>query len=257
MALLEMKYYSEALRQGVTVNVILPERAKGMIGLQGKAPVGEYKTLYLLHGLSDDESIWMRRTSIERYATTYGVAVVMPGVGRSWYTDTAYGEKYFTFITRELPSVCRGYFKGMSERPEDTCVAGLSMGGYGALKAALCCPEVFGACGCLSAAFDITREGREVDLDAWRGIFDMQMQSPAELKGSQHDVYALAEQAERFPRLYIWCGTEDTLLPANRKMRELLENKGVTFAYRESEGNHSWQWWDKHIVDILEYWLHE
>ena len=126
MAFLELHYHSDALRIGVTVNVILPEKAKTLIGMNADG-ADTYKTLYLFHGLSDDHSIWMRRTSIERYAADYGIAVVMPSVNRSWYTDTVYGAKYFTFVTEELPRVCRSYFRGMSDKREDNMVAGLSM----------------------------------------------------------------------------------------------------------------------------------
>ena len=90
MAFLELNYHSDALGMGVSVNVVLPEKAKTLIGMTADGAASPtYKTLYLLHGLSDDHSIWMRRTSIERYAADYGIAVVMPSVARSWYTDTA------------------------------------------------------------------------------------------------------------------------------------------------------------------------
>ena len=151
MAFLELHYHSDALRIGVTVNVILPEKAKTVIGI--KADGGEtYKTLYLFHGLSDDHSIWMRRTSIERYAADHGIAVVMPSVNRCWYTDTAYGANYFTFVTEELPNVCRSYFRGMSDRREDNLVAGLSMGGRESLYIGLSMPETFGYIGAFTPA---------------------------------------------------------------------------------------------------------
>ena len=149
MALLELNYYSEALQSYTVVNVILPECPRKGPGV-GMIPAGTYRTLYLLHGLHGNQNDWLRRTGIERYAEKYDLAVVMPGVNNSWYADTCYGAGYFTFITRELPEVCRGYFKGMSDKREDNFIAGLSMGGYGALKAALTCPETFGHCAALS-----------------------------------------------------------------------------------------------------------
>ena len=135
MAFLELNYYSESLRRRVTVNVLLPEIDKKADGV-GAPDCESYKTLYLFHGLTGNRSDWIRKSSIERYAEKYKIAVVMPEVGRSWYTDTAYGENNFTFVTEELPKVCRSYFKGMSSKREDNFVAGLSMGGYGAVKAA-------------------------------------------------------------------------------------------------------------------------
>ena len=258
MAFIELHYHSDALKTAVTVNVLLPEKAKTLIGMDGtESPT--FKTLYLLHGLSDDQTIWMRRTSIERYAIERGIAVVMPNVGRSWYTDTAYGGNYFTFVTEELPRVCRGYFKGMSDKREDTLIAGLSMGGYGAIKAALRCPEKYGACGSLSGAFDISAARRLVRIDEWRGIFDFDMQDPAELDGTIHDIFMLAERNKAegipFPEMYLWCGLSDNLLPVNQCFRNLLEQLEVPHLYEESEGNHSWKWWDLHIQSGLEWIL--
>lgn len=258
MAFFEFHYHSDALKTAVTVNVLLPEKAKTLIGMDGTENT-KYKTLYLLHGLSDDQTIWMRRTSIERYAIERGIAVVMPNVGRSWYTDTAYGAAYFTFVTEELPHVCQHYFRGISDQREDTFIAGLSMGGYGAIKLALRCPEVYGGCASLSGAFDISAARRLAQLSEWQGIFDFGMTDPSELNGTQHDVYALAERNRRekipFPKMYIWCGESDGLLQANRRLHNLLEQLQVSHRYEESEGNHSWKWWDLHIQSAMDYLL--
>ena len=258
MAFFQMNYHSDALRMGVSVNVILPEKAKTVIGMcaDGK---DTYKTLYLLHGLSDDHSIWMRRTSIERYASEHGIAVVMPCVARSWYVDTAYGMKYFTFITEELPRVCRGFFKGMSDKREDNFIAGLSMGGYGALKAALTYPEKFGGCASLSGALDFASRLRLNILDEMKGIFGADFNNVSDIQNTKHDIAYLAKeckaQGTELPKIYMWCGTEDFLIEANREYDKLLCDLGIDHAYEESEGNHSWKWWDMHIQDALNYLL--
>ena len=261
MAFFEMHYHSDALKMGVTVNVILPEKAKTLIGMTAEGS-STYKTLYLFHGLSDDHSIWMRRTSIERYAADYGIAVVMPSVGRSWYTDTVTGANYLTFVTRELPDVCRSYFRGMSDKREDTLVAGLSMGGYGAIKAALTCPDRFGACASLSGALDIASfSGRDDLKDEWRGIFGFGLNEASELRGTRHDLFALAQKSKQeelpLPKLYMWCGTEDFLLEHNRGFEALLTQLDIPHRYEESEGNHSWKWWDLHIRSALDYLLNQ
>lgn len=254
MAFLELHFHAESLGMEVAVNVILPEIAKKQ-SETGKDM--SYKTMYLFHGLSDDYSMWMRRTSIERYATEYGIAVVMPSVARSWYTDTISNSKYFTFVTKELPDVCRSYFRGMSHKREDTIVAGLSMGGYGAIKAALSCPERFGYCASLSGALDLSE--RSDYMDDWRGIFDYQLKSPLELKDTQHDVFAIArknyETEIPFPRLYMWCGESDSFYKCNRRFHAMLDEFGVEHLYEESEGGHSWPWWDQHIQSALKYLL--
>ena len=259
MAFLEFHYYSKALDKTVAVNAILPERTKAdpVAGI----PDGLYKTLYLFHGLTSDYTAWMRRSNIERYAAEYNIAVVMPDVARSWYSNTQYGMNYFTFVADELPEVCRGYFKDMSDKREDNYVAGLSMGGYGALKAALLRPECFGGCASLSGSLDITRRGRTYNLPEWRSIFDFRMEHPSELEGTEHDLWAVARKNAAvglpFPRLYLWCGTEDVLIKTNREYRDLLTELGVDHRFEESEGDHSWQWWDLHIQDALRYLLKE
>ena len=260
MAFFQMNYHSDALGMGVSVNVILPETAKTLIGMKSEGE-GTYKTLYLLHGLSDDHTIWMRRTSIERYAAEYGIAVVMPSVTRSWYTDTAYGAKYFTFVSRELPNVCQGFFRGMSQKREDNLIAGLSMGGYGAVKVALSCPERFGSCASLSGTLDIADTTRNRPMDEWSGIFGYDMQSVGELKGTQHDLFALAQNlvasGRPFPKTYIWCGENDHNLTYSARFAQLLSALNVEHQYEASEGDHSWKWWDLHIQDALRYLLAE
>ena len=257
MAFLQMNYHSDALGMGVSVNVLLPEAAKSAIGIRGGCDE-HYKTLYLLHGLSDDHTIWMRRTSIERYAAEHKIAVVMPCVARSWYTDTAYGAKYLTFVACELPDVCRSFFRGMSDRREDTLIAGLSMGGYGAIKAALTYPERFGGAASLSGTLDIADESRKRPMDEWRGIFGFDMQSVGELKGTQHDLFHLASDCiaagKPFPRTYLWCGTNDRS-DYTERFHAMLQENGIEHCCEISEGDHSWPWWDLHIRDAMRYLL--
>lgn len=255
MAFVEMTFRSHALKMNVPVNVILPETASN--APEAGAPVGTYKTLYLLHGLSGNHMDWMRKTSIERYAADYGIAVVMPEVARTWYTDTAYDANYFTFITQELPAVCRSYFKGMTDRREDNLIAGLSMGGYGAIKAALTYPELYCGCAALSGSLDITRKGRPYSLAEWQSIFGFDLESADALAGSKHDVFTLAKQNHEsnkpFPKLYLWCGTEDSLIAVNRSFHGYLDGLGVSHRFDESQGDHTWKWWDLHIQPALAY----
>ena len=249
MAFLEMKFYSEELKKQTLVNVILPDAKK-------RSEIPTIRTLYLLHGLSDNHSAWRNNSNIEKYAHEYGIAVVMPDVGRFWYTDTVFGEKYFTYLTEELPRACKMYF-GLSDKREDNFIAGLSMGGYGAVKAAMWCPEKYAGCVSLSGSLDITRKGRACDLPLWRAIFNPFMESPLELEGTQFDLFHVAREnsknGKEFPKMFIWCGTEDSLITPNRDFSKLLCELGVEHKYLESEGDHSWKWWDLHIRDGLKF----
>lgn len=245
MIYLQMHLHSKTLKKSVELNVLLPQNINGE----------SYKTLWLLHGLTDDHTAWMRFSSIERYAEQAGIAVVMPNADRSWYTNTAYDAKYKTFITHELPDLLRSHFKGMSDKREDNIIGGLSMGGYGAVKLALLHPEKYGACISLSGSFDITRKNRPVNINEWRSIFGFETESPDELGGGEHDLFAIAERfaesGATTPKMYMWCGTEDHLIDLNHRFHEHLNTLGIDHKYEYSEGNHSWKWWDMHIQSGL------
>lgn len=247
--------HSLALEREVNFFVILPEDTKGLIGMAGGS-AAQCPTLYLLHGMSDDHSIWLRRTSIERYAAEKGVAVVMPCADLSYYTDMAMGEKFWQFIAKELPALCRSLFPQLSPRREDTFVAGLSMGGYGALKCGLRASETFSCAAGLSSVADIARHVlRDANRKAyWQDIFGDLRQ----ISGSFNDLFAAADDMARGAALpakfYMWCGTEDFLYDENVRLRDHMREAGLDLTYEESPGNHAWKYWDEKIQTVLN-WL--
>jgi S-formylglutathione hydrolase FrmB len=244
MALLQVEFFSYSLGRAVAMNVILPQGRK--------APL---PTLYLLHGLSDNHTIWTRRTSIERYADKYPLAVVMPDGGRSFYTDMDQGDKYFTFISKELPEVCETFFP-LSKKREDRFAAGLSMGGYGAMKLGLALPHRYAAVASLSGSMDmgprlLTQQPEEFQKELIR-IFG----SPEKFHGSVNDLFSLARKLakhpEKAPKIYAACGTEDFLLEANRAFRDEF-GKALGVTYEESPGTHEWGFWDAYIQKVLAF----
>lgn len=257
MALLHVNFFSDTLGMCMNMDVILPQKANGQIGVDSAAG-DTFPTLYLLHGMSDDHTIWQRRTSIERYVSDMNLAVVMPSTHLGFYTDMAHGHRYFTYITKELPAICRSFFRGMSGKREDTFVAGLSMGGYGAFKMALGAPETFCAGASLSGALDVASMAYSYIYDEkpayWNDIFGSQ----AEIKGSDNDLLALADRLKQsgrpLPKLYAWCGTEDFLYQYNLNARDRLNALGYELTYEESPGDHQWRYWDEKIQAVLK-WL--
>ena len=258
LALLHVDFFSDALGMCAEMDVILPERARGQIGMNGAATNEKYPTLYLLHGMSDDHTIWQRRTSIERYVSDLGLAVVMPSTHLGWYTDMYRGHNYWTYISKELPAICRSFFPNMSDRREDTFAAGLSMGGYGAMKCGLCAPETFSKVASLSGGLDAASicENNKVRVDntLWEDIF-----GPADkVRGSFNDLFAQAEKLSASdgpkPDIFMWCGTEDFLYEQNTAMRDHLNKLGFNLHYEESPGDHQWKYWDEKIQTVLK-WL--
>ncbi len=257
MALMHVDFFSNVLGMCVQMDVILPQKTAGQIGMEGAA--GEsFPTLYLLHGMSDDHTIWQRRTSIERYVADKNLAVVMPSTGLGWYTDTTYGLRYQTYISQELPAICRSFFKGMSDKREDTFVAGLSMGGYGAFKAAFTAPETFGKAASLSGALDLPTSAltRATEtMPYWEGIFGPLSQ----VENSKNDLAHLAAGCKArgadIPKLYACCGTEDFLFQNNRNFLAKMDKLDIPVTWTQGPGVHNWDYWDQEIQPILAWLL--
>lgn len=252
MALIQIKFMSETLGRQTEILVAIPQKStQGQIGVKNNAEAEKYKTLLLLHGLSDDNSIWERRTSIERYATERGIAVVMPSGERGFYTDCKYGDKYFTFISKEVLQVAREYLP-LSCKREDTFVAGNSMGGYGALKIALKSPESYSAAIGLSSVADIEKFMNEYTPDLKKLIFG-EGRVPAD-----EDLFALAKSCESNPlrpRIYLYEGRQDFMCEENCRLKGLLEDLDYDFTYAEDDGAHNWESWDKNIQTALAWLL--
>jgi putative tributyrin esterase len=254
VAHLRVDFFSDSLSLSTSMTVLLPQRTTTQIGMAGASSDGPPPVLYLLHGLSDDDTIWLRRTSIERYVAPLGLAVVMPQVHRSFYADEHYGGRYWTFLSEELPSLVSSWFR-VSERREDTFVAGLSMGGYGALKWALRQPDRFAAAASLSGALDIVGRHsgpvREEDPRLFERVYGDR--SPA---GSDDDLLASVARADpdALPALYVCCGEQDELVDGNRAFLDACGAAAVPVTTSFGPGAHDWAYWDSTVQDVLA-WL--
>lgn len=221
------------------MNVILPD--------QGKGP---FPVFYLLHGLSDDYSIWHRRTRIEAYVASRGVIVVMPDGYRGFYTNANEGPAYFDYMTKDLVDCVDRIFPTRRSR-NGRCVGGLSMGGYGALRMALGRPDLFASATSHSGAL-LVASGAKSSLQGpeLNRIFG---RKPA---GSDHDLLELARRCKKagtLPKIRIDCGTEDFLLEHNRQYHQHLDKMGIAHEYQEFPGNHNWDYWDLHVREALDF----
>lgn len=257
MATARCVFFSNALGKHTSVNVIFPQPDAQHIGSESeaKSKSGKFKVLYLLHGLSDDESIWSRMTSIERHVQGKNLIVVMPNADRSFYVNMQNGGRYWDYIAEELPVLIKSTFP-VSDLREDSFVCGLSMGGYGALKWGLKQPEKFaGACG-LSSVADIKDFYKLLPPD-----FIPEMErifGPIDkLRESKEDLFYLAEEYAKMEnpktRFLQVCGTEDFLYGENIRFKEHCQKLGLDFEYVEDAGAHTWAFWDKHIQTALKF----
>jgi putative tributyrin esterase len=243
MAVATLNYYSPSLDKQTTCNVIIPE----VPGHDGPYPV-----YYLLHGLSDDYSIWQRKTSLGRYVQMLPLIVVMPDGGRGFYCDAHEGYAHESAIVKDLISFVDRTFHTIPEK-SGRAIGGLSMGGYGAIKLALKFPELFASANGHSGAYGFGHGLWREEQPEFRRIIG------PEKTGGPNDCFALAERFRastnraRMPALRIDCGTSDFLLDQNRAFHSHLQELGIPHDYLEAPGAHDWSYWDKHVQSALRF----
>ena len=261
MILNKCNFFSKTLCNHVDVDVLIPSMPdndcvktdlEDIYSSDKKWPV-----LYLLHGALDDHSCWLRHTCIERYAEEAGMAVVMPSGQNGFYTNAKYGLNYFDFVTKELPLFIRSVFN-VSKLREDTYIAGPSMGGYGATKCALRCPEQYAAFADLSGAVDpIELEPKMIAMGFGFFRYDLIWGGVEKMRGTDDDVYYLSRSLKDSaikPEAFIYCGLEDEANHGmNLRLYESLTENGFTASFKDGHGLHDWIYWDKCIKDFLSH----
>jgi putative tributyrin esterase len=244
MALLRIDHTPETVKVNLPLNIILPDP-----GNMAGVPVAKRKVLYLLHGLSEDASAWQRYSSIEALAEDYGLVVIMPSAGRSFYIDQPNGQRYFSYLTEELPRYLADVF-GLAPSREDTFIAGSSMGGYGAFKAALLHPGLYGAAASFSGVLSLDVL-RMLPDDSRREEFPWLFGDLEKLPGSEHDpavwLRSAAQNPSALPRLFITCGRQEDLYPLSGMFYSACQTLGVQVEYHEEDGGHDWSNWDRQI----------
>lgn len=259
MILSHCNFYSKALENHVDVNVLLPTMTdndyffKTYDEIYGERKVG---VLYLLHGALDDYTMWIRHTNIEQYAEEAGIAVVMPSGQNGFYSNALYGLKYFDYITEELPRMIEYTFP-VSGKREDRFIAGPSMGGYGASKCALACPDRYAAFGDFSGAVDPeTLEPLMTQMGFGFFRYDLIFGGSNKVTGSKDDLQVLAESCREFnqkPFAFVACGEEDTNnYGMNQSFYEKLKDCGFKTQFYGGHGFHDWVYWDKIVKLFIE-----
>lgn len=244
MASITLSFHSEALERTVPLRALVPLE---------DAPRVPMPAMYLLHGLYGSEQDWFQYTRVMLWARAKGLAVFCPAGENGFYVNQAdTGEAYMRYVGEELPAFTRRLFP-LSSRREDTFIAGLSMGGYGALNAGLTYPETFGKVAALSAA-----------LRPWKRMDKPQgdcVQRPAYARAlfgqdtEPWDTLTLARQCgARAPELWLSCGAQDDLLEENIALVNGLRQAGIPAYFDQPPGAHNWDFWDREIQRVID-WL--
>lgn len=242
MAQLHCNFYSYSLGYGVDITLLLPSLSPCDSEPTHRIPA-KYPVLYLLHGHGNDYMSWNRFTRIQRLAEERRLAVVTVSVGNKGYMNAEYGENYYDFVARELPEFLTANFP-ISDRPEDTYIAGNSMGGYGALAHALGHPESYRAVGAFSAAV------------TWGAGREKMIGHTMPPMMNLHDqLNKNLEAGVKLPDFFFCVGDGDFLLEDNDGFHAWLLKKGVAHRYDRVDGyGHTWDFWDVELPAFLD-WL--
>ena len=249
MAFITMNYASKQLKMDTLLTIITPHSAR-MEGI----PLSQRKVLWLLHGLSGDANSWPRYSRIEEYARDNDLVVIMPSGARSMYCDDVLGQNYFSYIAEELPEYMSLVFN-LSRKKEDNYIAGLSMGGLGAMKIALTYPERYSAVGSFSGLLDFEPMMANIDA-AVENEFPFLLPAKDDIKNSPLNPPALLDaKKDKDIKIYVACGLQDDLLYTNQTFKDRADELGIDIKFVLEDGTHVWEFWDRHVKLFIDYML--
>ncbi|MDB5353022.1 MAG: hypothetical protein JWN86_4269 [Planctomycetota bacterium] len=241
MAFATINYHSRSLQKASSFNVVFPD--------DPNIPK-PWSVFYLLHGLSDDHTIWMRRTSIERYVAGLPLVVVMPDGGRGWYSNAVEGYAHEDDLIKDVVGLVDHTFPVKAERA-GRCIGGLSMGGYGAVKLGIKHHDRFASVTSHSGATGIMH-----DPDRIKGLgTEFARIFGAKPADGPEDPFSLVKSVDhgRLPAMRLDCGTEDFLLAQNRSFHKHLTDLHIPHDYVEFPGGHDWTYWDSHVQEAIAF----
>lgn len=236
--------FSKTLGMDTGITIVTPNK------LKENEP---YKVVYLLHGLCGNNNNWLDYSLLPVYASSGNSIYIMPDAARSFYTDMKYGFKYFTYITEELPHICKNIFNISSDR-ENTAILGGSMGGYGALKCALSKPEQYGMCGAFSSGCLFLKENLDelrtngLNKDFAANFGEQLADDFVSIFGEncewkpEYEISELAKSAKNggiMPKLYLTCGTEDYFYRDHLRFCNELGAMGIEYDFEQWQAQHN------------------
>ena len=240
MAQVSCNFFSYSLGYPVDIELILPSFTSCNMGdAHSHALPDKFPVLYLLHGYGNDYQAWLRYTSIQRYAEEHRIAVVTFSCHNKAYQNAPYGENFYDFLNKELPEFLENYFP-VSAEADQRYIAGLSMGGYGALLHGLKNPRRYSAIGAFSPGIP----DPEAEPDLHRVM--------------RENLYDLTEQAlaseEPMPDLFLCIGDRDFLYERVSKYHRTFGHRWNRSRYRYDDlPGYDHEFWDMEVLAFLEW----
>ncbi len=255
MAIMNINFTSRCLAAKTNLWVAYPTPTLNeMIRHKDKYdPEKSWPVVYMLHGAGGDGFEWIQRADVERLCCQYGFIAVMPDAQLSFYNDTPYGAKYYSYISQELPAMIESTFRA-SGKAEDRYIMGYSMGGFGAIKIGLMNPERYNRIASLSGCMDIAGFINAFENDS---IFTIHTSLPdwPSIEGGDNDMMALLDRAaerkacgKRVPPMYHTIGRQDFIYSFSQEWRKKAQSLGLDFTYTEGDGMHDFSYWNERIA---------
>ena len=245
---------SKSLQRRTSISVILPADNIHFLNDSEEIVPQPYKTLYLLHGLYGSDDIFLANTSIQKFAEDHGMAIVIPCGENSFYVDNVRAHAYYgEYVGQELLDITRNIFP-LSDKREDTYIAGFSMGGYGAIRNGLKYSQNFSKIGMISAALitdDVASYVSDDNVLRSRDFYESIFGDLEKVEDSDKNPKYLIENCEDIPDIFMACGVDDFLFEKNVDFYDFLMSKGIDVEFIEAPGEHTWEFCDKYIKEFI------
>ena len=230
------------------LTVLQPERCDRALGV-----------LYLLHGMGDDHTTWSSRVDIVGAMKLAGAEfmVVLPDGAGSYFCNIPGpdGGRYEDLITRDVIEYVDANYNTRAERG-GRVVAGLSMGGYGALMLSMRHPELFRGVSSHSGSLYFGHEPHPFGKEYPTGLMKLLADESPDV---DYDVFSLAAKlvsgGGEFPAIRFDCGLDDYQGDTNRRLHDHLDSMGVAHTYEEFPGGHTWDYWRANFHRTLTFTL--
>ena len=244
----------KSLQRRTSISVILPSDNIHFLQDREEIVPQPYKTLYFLHGLYGSDDIVLANTSIQKFAEDNGIAIVIPCGDNSFYLDNEKAHAYYgQYVGQELLDITRNIFP-LSDKREDTFIAGFSMGGYGAIRNGLKYSQNFSKIGMISPALitdDIVDYTDDNNVLRSKNYYESIFGNLDEIAGSDKDPKYLIENCPDIPDIYMACGFDDFLFEKSTDFYDFLKSKGIDATFVEAEGEHTWDFCDKYLKEFI------